>query len=197
MFVTYITNVFPANFTTYRRRTCTKRTGRQTRSAESDSLVWTVAHVQAVRKLASVSSKRRVDVECCEDGMLLNDVVTGVAICMKNTVMRNVVACCHVSHNINRLTPKDPCSGRTALLTSKRCILYNYSTNTGTEYFKHCKFSPFFSSNCSLFHNFNVFGSCIIHILYTECPKILKSNSGVKMLTLWRLTTPIVVVPHR
>jgi len=30
----------------------------------------------------------------------------------------------------------------------------------------------FFSSKCSLFHNSNVFGSCIIHILYTECAKI-------------------------
>jgi hypothetical protein len=33
----------------------------------------------------------------------------------------------------------------------------------------------FSSSKCSLFHNSNVFGSCIIHILYTECAKILKS----------------------
>jgi len=32
----------------------------------------------------------------------------------------------------------------------------------------------FFSSKCSLFHNSNVFGSCIIHILYTGCVKILK-----------------------
>ena len=32
----------------------------------------------------------------------------------------------------------------------------------------------FFSSKCSLFHNFNVFGSCIIHILYTGCAKIKK-----------------------
>jgi len=44
--------------------------------------------------------------------------------------------------------------GRTAPLTSKRCILYIYSTNTGTEYFKHGIYSPFlFSSKCSLFHN--------------------------------------------
>jgi len=27
----------------------------------------------------------------------------------------------------------------------------------------------FFSSKCSLFHNANLFGSCIIHILYTGC----------------------------
>ena len=45
----------------------------------------------------------------------------------------------------NRLTPNNPYSGRTALLTSKHCILYIYSTNTGTEYFKHGTYSPFFS----------------------------------------------------
>ena len=46
----------------------------------------------------------------------------------------------------------------------------------GTEYFKHGIYSPFFSlsSKCSLFHNSNVFCSCIIHILYTECAKIKK-----------------------
>jgi len=32
----------------------------------------------------------------------------------------------------------------------------------------------FFSSKCSLFHNSNVFGSCIIQILYTGCAKIKK-----------------------
>ena len=40
--------------------------------------------------------------------------------------------------------PNDPYSGRTAPLTSKRCILYIYSTNTGTEYFKHGIYSPVF-----------------------------------------------------
>ena len=39
--------------------------------------------------------------------------------------------------NINLLTPNDDYSGRTAPLTSKRCILYIFSTNVGTEYFKH------------------------------------------------------------
>jgi len=37
----------------------------------------------------------------------------------------------------NPLTPNDPYSGRTAPLTSKCWILYIYSTNTVTEYFKH------------------------------------------------------------
>ena len=39
-----------------------------------------------------------------------------------------------------------------------------------------------FSSKCSLFHNANLFGSCIIHILYTECAKIKKNNSGAEGL---------------
>ena len=42
------------------------------------------------------------------------------------------------------LTPNDPYRGRTAPLTSKRCILYIYSTNIGTEYFKRGIYSPFF-----------------------------------------------------
>ena len=85
---------------------------------------------------------------------------------------------------INRLTPNDPYMGRTAPLTSERCILYIYSTNTGTEYFKHALYSPFFfSPKCSFFHNANLFGSCIIHILYTGCAKIKKNNSGAKGLS--------------
>ena len=76
---------------------------------------------------------------------------------------------------INPLTPNDPYRGRTAPLTSKRCILYIYSTNIVTEYFKHGIYCPFFSSSkCSLFHNSNVSGSFIIHILYTGCAKIKK-----------------------
>jgi hypothetical protein len=74
--------------------------------------------------------------------------------------------------------------GHTSTLTSKRCILYIYSTNIGTEYFKHALFSPFFSlQNAFFFHNANLFGSCIIHILYTGCAKIKKkNNSGAKGL---------------
>ena len=80
---------------------------------------------------------------------------------------------------LNRLKPNDPYMGRTAPLTSKRCILYIYSTNIGTEYFKHALYSPFFfSSKCSLFHNANLFRSCIIHSLYTGCAKIKKKNSS-------------------
>jgi hypothetical protein len=76
---------------------------------------------------------------------------------------------------IKPLTPNDLHISRTTPLNSKGCILYIYSTNIGTEYFKHALSSPFFfSSKCSLFHNANFFGSCIIHILYTRCADIKK-----------------------
>ena len=45
---------------------------------------------------------------------------------------------------IKLLTPNDDYSGRTAPVTSKCSILYIYSTNIGTEYFKHGIYSPFF-----------------------------------------------------
>ena len=44
----------------------------------------------------------------------------------------------------NLSTPNDDYSGHTAPLTSKCFILYIYSTNMGTEYFKHGIYSPIF-----------------------------------------------------
>ena len=38
---------------------------------------------------------------------------------------------------LNILKPNDLKKRRTAQLTSRCCILYIYSTNTRTEYFKH------------------------------------------------------------
>ena len=55
----------------------------------------------------------------------------------------------HILHisgiRVNPLTPNDRYSGRTAPLTSKRFILYIYSTNISTEYFKHGVYSSFIS----------------------------------------------------
>ena len=45
----------------------------------------------------------------------------------------------------NPLTPNDLYMSRAALLTSKRCVLYIYSTNIGTDYFKHALYSTLFS----------------------------------------------------
>jgi hypothetical protein len=46
--------------------------------------------------------------------------------------------------DINHLTPNGHFSCRTAPLTSIRCILYIYSTDIRTEYFKHAAHSPAF-----------------------------------------------------
>jgi len=46
---------------------------------------------------------------------------------------------------INHLTPNDHYRGRTVTLISKRFILYIYSKNIGTDYFKHRIYSPFLS----------------------------------------------------
>ena len=45
---------------------------------------------------------------------------------------------------LHPLTPNDYYSGRTAPLTSKRCILYISSKNKGNEYFVHRIYSHFF-----------------------------------------------------
>ena len=65
----------------------------------------------------------------------------------------------------NRLTPNDPYVGRTAPLTSKRCILYIYSTNIGTEYFKHALYFPFFFSlqNAVCF----IMLTCLVPVFFT------------------------------
>ena len=66
----------------------------------------------------------------------------------------------------NPLTPNDLCMSRTAPLTSKRCILYIYSTNVGTEYFKHVLYSPFFSlQNAVCF----IVLTCLVSVLFTFC----------------------------
>ena len=83
---------------------------------------------------------------------------------------------------LNRLTPNNPYMGRTAQLTSKRCILYIYSTNVGTEYFKHTLYSPFFSlQNAVCF----IMLTCLVPILFTFCIQgvlKLKKKSGAKGL---------------
>ena len=60
-----------------------------------------------------------------------------------------------------RLTRNDPYMGRTAWLTS---ILYIYSTNVGTEYFKHALYSPFLSlQNAVCF----IMLTCLVSVLFT------------------------------
>ena len=64
----------------------------------------------------------------------------------------------------NPLKPNDSYISRTAPLTSKRCILYIYSTNIGTEYFKHGIYSPFTSLlNAVCF----IILTYLVHVLFT------------------------------
>ena len=55
------------------------------------------------------------------------------------------ICMCGKYHMLNSLSPNDHYSGRTATLTFKSSILYIYSINIGTEYFKHGIYSSFFS----------------------------------------------------
>jgi len=52
-------------------------------------------------------------------------------------ITKNTEHLLHDNIEINPLTPNDHYKGRTAQLTSRCCILYIYSTNKSTEYFKH------------------------------------------------------------
>ena len=72
----------------------------------------------------------------------------------------------------------------TAPLTSKRCILYIYSTIIGTEYFKHGIYSPFFSlQNAVCFIILTFFVPVLFTLYIQDVLKLNKHNSGAKRLT--------------
>jgi len=123
---------------------------------------------------------------------LCNDALLNVVWNLETFVStnKNVWIVCF-NYFVNPLKPNDPYRGRTATLTSKRCILYIYLTNIGTEYFKHCVYSPFFplqNAVCFIILTYLVpvlftFYICTIYVL-----KLKKNNSGAKRLTYqtWR-----------
>ena len=96
----------------------------------------------------------------------------------------------HTQDIFNPLTPNDLHMSRTAPLTSKRCVLYIYSTNIGTQYFKHALYSPFFSlQNAVCF----IMLTCLVPALVTfyiqGVLKFKKNHSGAKGLRLFRNNT--------
>ena len=89
----------------------------------------------------------------------------------------------NVCPGFNSLTPNDLYMSPTAPLTPKRCILYIYSTNSGTQYFKHALYSPVFSlQNAVCF----IMLTSLVPVLFTfyihGVLKLKKNNSGAKGL---------------
>ena len=81
------------------------------------------------------------------------------------------------------MTPNDNYSGRTAPLTSKRCILYIYSTNICTKYFKHGIYSPCFSLQSAVCFIILTYLVPVLFTFYIKDVLKLKNNSGAKRLT--------------
>ena len=77
---------------------------------------------------------------------------------------------------VNPLTPNDHYRGRTAPLASKRCILYIYSTNIGTEYFKHGIYSPFLSLRNAVCFIIPTYLVPVLFTFYIQCVLKLKKK---------------------
>jgi len=90
----------------------------------------------------------------------------------------------HLQAYINPLTPNDPYRGHNSPLTSKRCILYIYSTNIGTEYFKRGTYSPFFSLQNAICFIIVTYMVPVSFTFYIQGVLELKKNSGAKRLTI-------------
>jgi len=101
-----------------------------------------------------------------------------IAIMQFNSAQFSILKC-----KLNPLKPNDDYSGRTAPLTSKRCILYIYSTNRSTEYFKHRIYSPFFPLQNAICFMYLTYLVPVLFTFYIEGVLKLKNNYGAERLT--------------
>jgi len=93
---------------------------------------------------------------------------------------------------LNPLTPNDHYSCRTAPLTSKRRILYIYSTNIGTAYFKYGIYSVFFPLQNAVCFIILTYLVPVLFIFYIQgVLKLKKNNSGTKRLIVLSLGLPV------
>jgi len=83
------------------------------------------------------------------------------------------------AHKTKAINLYSPCVLPSRTLTSKSCISYIYSTNTGTEYFKHGIYSPFLSLQNSVCF---IILTYLVPVLFTFCIQ------GVLKLTKYSVT---------
>jgi len=121
--------------------------------------------------MTSSSSSSRMSLHQCQHKFYLPCTLTP-----KNSIFL-VLLTVHLSITlvINPLKPNNRYRGRTVPLTSKRCILYIYSTNIGTECFQHGVYSPFLPLHNAVCFRILAYLVPVLFTFYIQvCAKIKK-----------------------